>query len=369
LDVSFNYPGGTTLQYHSSNAVSQALIAEGGWDFVVLQEQSQLPSFPLQDVESDCFPYAALLNEQILEANPCAETMYYMTWGRENGDAGNCDFWPPVCTYEGMDDLLKERYLAMAEMNDGVVAPVGAVRRFIRENFPDIQLYAGDGSHPSMVGSYVAAVCFYTCIFRRDPQLITMDYGIDDSEETIVKQVVHDLVYNAQSDWYITAYDPIASMEIENSSGSTFVFTNTSLNADEFIFYNSTIGTSEPLESPSIEITFPELPEYDVCLTAIKCDLESTVCYHFVNGVLTTKEMNSPSFVIYPNPTSDVLNVDVGNWDDNFQMRIIDGAGKSILNGTFKNRTSLDISGYAQGFYFVEIKFGNQVSRTKLAKN
>ena len=50
-----------------------------------------------------------------------------MTWGRENGDQSNCQSWPPVCTYEGMDDLLRERYMIMANDNNALVAPVGAV--------------------------------------------------------------------------------------------------------------------------------------------------------------------------------------------------------------------------------------------------
>jgi hypothetical protein len=30
-----------------------------------------------------------------------------MTWGRENGDAQNCEFVPWVCTYEGMADAIR----------------------------------------------------------------------------------------------------------------------------------------------------------------------------------------------------------------------------------------------------------------------
>lgn len=42
-----NTPGGYTLQGHSTNATSLAKIAVGNWDYVVLQEQSQNPSFPI----------------------------------------------------------------------------------------------------------------------------------------------------------------------------------------------------------------------------------------------------------------------------------------------------------------------------------
>ena len=80
----------------------------------------------------------------------------------------NCPNWPPVCTYEGMDDLLHERYLMMANQNEALVSPVGAVWRHIRDSNYDFELYSPDGSHPSTLGSYIAGVCFYTTLhFKR----------------------------------------------------------------------------------------------------------------------------------------------------------------------------------------------------------
>lgn len=71
-----NTPGGYTLQQHSTNATTLAMISTGAWDFVVLQEQSQLPSFPIEQVEVEVFPYAALLDSLISQANPCTETVF-----------------------------------------------------------------------------------------------------------------------------------------------------------------------------------------------------------------------------------------------------------------------------------------------------
>ena len=110
MEIASSTPGGTTFQMHTTNATTQSLINQGNWDYVVLQEQSQLPSFPDAQVAAECFPYAAQLNDQILSIDSCTETVFYMTWGRQNGDSGNCASWPPVCTYEGMDSLLNLRY-------------------------------------------------------------------------------------------------------------------------------------------------------------------------------------------------------------------------------------------------------------------
>lgn len=206
-ETSSNTPGGTTFQAHAQNANSLNLIQQGDWDFVVLQEQSQIPSFPISQVETECFPFAQALNDQIIEFNACAETVFYMTWGRENGDAQNCPNWPPVCTYEGMDDLLAERYMTMAEDNEGIVSPVGALWRQLRTNHPEINLYASDGSHPSAVGSYAAAVAFFTTIFRHDPTAITFNFNLDEQITTIIKEEAKTLIYDQQAQWFIGTYD------------------------------------------------------------------------------------------------------------------------------------------------------------------
>lgn len=168
VEIGQNTPGGYSLQGHLSNATSLNLIEQGNWDFVVLQEQSQKPAFPLPQVEADFYPSAAGLVDLIREANPCAIPLFYMTWGRENGDASNCEAWPPVCTYEGMQDLLTERYLAATADNEAACAPVGVVWREIFTS-TGIDLYASDGSHPSAAGSYLAASTIFTAIFAEDP--------------------------------------------------------------------------------------------------------------------------------------------------------------------------------------------------------
>ena len=77
-----NTPGGHTLEGHFGNVTSTGKIAQGTWDFVVLQEQSQRPSFPDEQVEVEVFPFARKLDSLINISNPCTETMFYMTWGK-----------------------------------------------------------------------------------------------------------------------------------------------------------------------------------------------------------------------------------------------------------------------------------------------
>ena len=234
MEVASSTPGGTTFQMHTTNTTSQSLINQGNWDYVVLQEQSQLPSFPDGQVAAECFPFAAQLNDQILAADSCTETVFYMTWGRQNGDASNCASWPPVCTYEGMDSLLNLRYRQMAIDNQAILSPVGALWKYIRTTYPEINLYSTDGSHPSLEGSYAAACSMIAVMLRTDPYLITYTSTLDPVVAEKIKLAAQEVVFNNLMEWHVGEYDPAVlvntasnglTLQLDNQSVSSWNFT------------------------------------------------------------------------------------------------------------------------------------------------
>ncbi len=200
LEYESNTPGGCTFQQHCTNR-SMSLIQQGGWDVVVLQEQSQLPSFPQSQVEVEVFPYAQQLVNAVYENSPDGEAMFYMTWGRKNGDDRNAPYFPVLGTYEGMDSMLYERYMYMAREYDASVCPVGRVWRYLRANSPEIELYQPDDSHPSLAGSYAAACAFYTMIFHRSPQFISYQPEIDERTAATIREAVQQVVFDTLSFW------------------------------------------------------------------------------------------------------------------------------------------------------------------------
>jgi hypothetical protein len=157
-----------------------------------------------------------------------------MTWGRQNGDAGNCAFWPPVCTYEGMDSLLNLRYRQMAIANNAIISPVGALWNYIRNTYPEINLYSADGSHPSLEGSYAAACSMIAVMLRTDPYLITYSSTLDPIVAEKIKLAAQAVVFNNLMEWHVGEYDPAVSistssaglyLQIENQSATGWNFT------------------------------------------------------------------------------------------------------------------------------------------------
>jgi hypothetical protein len=157
--------GGYTFQNHTNDPLTYTKINSKPWDYVVLQGQSQEPSFPTSQVVTQTIPFALQLTDSIYENRYCSQPMYYMTWGREVGDPQ----WDSINTFYKMNDRLRSAYLRMTDSSEASVSPVGSAWRYIRDNYPMIQLYSGDGSHPNVAGSYLTAATFYASLFRKTP--------------------------------------------------------------------------------------------------------------------------------------------------------------------------------------------------------
>ena len=64
-----------------------------------------------------------------------------------------------------MQERIKTTYLEMTYRNNATCAPVGMAWQRVREERPDYQLYNQDLSHPSSLGTYLAANVIYTTLF------------------------------------------------------------------------------------------------------------------------------------------------------------------------------------------------------------
>ncbi len=361
LEFDSNTPGGYTLQGHSTNTTSLTKIVAGNWDYVILQEQSQRPAFPIAQVEAQVFPYATQLDALIHEASPCAETMFYMTWGRKNGDASNCDNFPPLCTYEGMDDLLRERYVIMAEDNNALVSPVGAVWRYIREMHPEIELYNADESHPSLAGSYAAACTFYATIFERDPSLITTNFSLSAADAENIRAAAKAIVFDNLSDWFIGAYDPSANFNF-SADLADLNFENTSTNATSYS-WDFGDGTSSDEENPNH--TYAEPGIYTITLEATDCGESSTITQEIEVSLVGVAENDSSQLEVYPNPVIDNLNIRMKSID---AIRLIDAAGKSVAIQISASQEfhQIDCSKFSRGIYVLLIEAEGKTYSRKL---
>ena len=272
INYDSNTPGGYTYEGHSTNATSLAKISQGNWDFVVLQEQSQKPSFPPSQVATEVYPYAQILVDSIKSTNACAEALFYMTWGRKNGDAGNCASYPPLCTYDGMQGRLRESYMEMSVDNDCSVSPVGAAWKYVRDNYSTIELYSADESHPSINGSYLAACVHYASIYRESPVGASFISTVTPIDAAILQEAAELVVLDSLSTWRIGHNDVVASFTSNTVSGST-AFSENGTNGSTYS-WDLDDGSTET--AASFSYTYSDDGTYNVELIATNgCDSDT----------------------------------------------------------------------------------------------
>jgi hypothetical protein len=354
-------PGGYTFQSHTTNSTTLSKIASGGWDYVVLQEQSQLPSFPISQVEVEVFPFAQRLDSLIHSSNPCAKTAFYMTWGRKNGDASNCPFLPILCTYTGMDSLLNLRYRMMAESNMAELAPVGAVWRYLQENRPSLNLYQSDESHPSLAGSYAAACTFYSLFFRKDPTLISVDAGLPASDAEAIRLAAKTIVYSDLERWHIGEYDPKADFGYSISESNTVYFSDNSTNKETQLWKFGDGNSSAELNPTHI---YANPGTYEVSLIVGSCGFQDSLKKTISISPLAnaeTRQNTDSKLSIYPNPSSSTIKFDF-HFIQSITYRLIDLRGVEVQTGVINpTEHKIDISSISTGIYILQLSENNQL--------
>jgi Domain of unknown function (DUF4886) len=157
VDIQSVTGGGLSLENHWNTPSTQSMISDNDWDYVFLQDQSQMP---VLDPENS-IQYGMFLDWIIDEIG--AQTGFFMTWAREYD--------------QGMINGLDSVYTLMGERYDAVVAPVGLAFQKSLIQDPDLTLHITDGSHPNVHGTYLALCVFYSTIWHHTP--VGLEYRND----------------------------------------------------------------------------------------------------------------------------------------------------------------------------------------------
>ena len=141
--------GGASLRMHWNKGEARAAIEQGGYDWVVLQEQSTLP-----------VKNAARMHENIRSFSEVivasgAKTALYLTWARQNApDAQRA---------------ITDAYMTIGAELGATIVPVGVAWASVLGTPGHPALHDRDGSHPSPAGSYLAACVFLAVLFGETP--------------------------------------------------------------------------------------------------------------------------------------------------------------------------------------------------------
>lgn len=364
LTYDSNTPGGYTLDDHWNSLTSQYKINQQPWDYVVLQAQSQEPSLDSAFVANWVFPYAEGLDSLIHLNDTCTQTVFYMTWGRKNGDAQNCAAYPPVCTYQGMQDKLRDRYLQMGHDNGAVIAPCGEAWRDAIAATPAFDLYSPDESHPSLHGSYLNACVFYATIYRRSPVGLPYTAGLTTADAQFLQQIAASCVLDSMVLWNTEVYYDDAAFDSTFITGTTYLFSSTVAATN----HQWNFGSGFVAGNANEVYTFPGNGTYVVTHVTDNGCLTDTSTQIVVFGPAGVWNCIPKRNIAGPVPADVWISVhNPFNATESCTVEIYDAAGKlentsTATGGTF----TLSTSELADGFYTVRIIQNGEVATQKI---
>ena len=166
--------GGASLRQHLNAGKALDEIASGGYDTVVLQEQSTLPIKSPDRFRESARDFGAAITAA------GARTAFYLTWARRNAPE--------------TQRALTDAYGAAAVELGATLVPVGMIwERFLAEH-DEPALHDADNSHPALAGSYLAACVFLIALLDEDPVGIdTPVKGLDNKTAALLQQSAWDI--------------------------------------------------------------------------------------------------------------------------------------------------------------------------------
>jgi hypothetical protein len=165
--------GGASLRQHLNAGKALDAIATGGFDVVVLQEQSTLPVKSPARMRESVRDFDAAIKES------GARTALYLTWARRNAPESQ--------------QALTSAYAGSAAELGATLVPVGPVwERFLSLHDQPV-LHDKDNSHPALAGSYLAACVFLIALLEQDPVGIDVPVkGLDADTAALLRQSAWD---------------------------------------------------------------------------------------------------------------------------------------------------------------------------------
>jgi hypothetical protein len=166
--------GGYALEDHWVDQWPRDVVAEGGWDVVVLQQgPSSLPE------NRDHLVYWSKIWADLIREQGGVPALYMV--------------WPDRSRVRYFDEVSLS-YRTAAEAVDGLLFAVGDAWQEAWQRDETLPLYDTDDLHPSPMGTYLAALTIYRGLTNRDAPSITV-FGVGTVEDAIL----HDAAREAQA--------------------------------------------------------------------------------------------------------------------------------------------------------------------------
>ena len=205
VHIKMSAPGGYDFERHVTLQTTLDALDSSDWDYIILQESGWRTALPQDRLNTQVFPFAKELKKIISEKQPLAKLILYMTNGYTKGvgsfNTSWCEDEPLVCSYDGMQNRIRDTYVTLSKTMNAEIAPAGMVWKSLIEKKSNIPLFDPDGIHPSLNGSYVHALTIYSLVRRKELKNIFVPTGISNDDAILIQDAVVDMVFQCTPNW------------------------------------------------------------------------------------------------------------------------------------------------------------------------
>jgi PKD repeat protein len=261
-----------------------------------------------------------------------------------------------------MNVRLRNAYVRIADSTQSSVAPVGIAWKYVRDNYPTINLYQGDGSHPSAEGTYLAACTFYASVFRKSPVGASYLFGLDPTVAANLQNAAALSVLDSLNTWHLRPKEDITIADfhfVQNSNSVQFLNDSWRAVSYEWDFGDLNTGIQEDMSH-----AYSANGTYTVRLVAMS-DCGNDTVYQDVtitslgieeqfNSQFKLKTLADGKFELAATfPIQNVLLVDLMGREIDLSKRVTKESEKTIM---------LELGDLNEGVYFLQSQTaGNRV--------
>ena len=98
-------------------------------------------------------------------------------------------------------------------------------------------------------------------------------------------------------------------------------------------------------------------------------DTSEFLIVRYDNDLVSTSQKELVEFNVFPNPAENQLTIELVNSSSDYQLDIIDLAGRSVYSTTLKQSGSINVSALARGTYFVRLNSDSETGVTRFIKD
>lgn len=345
-------PGGTGFVNHVNDANVYNLFESEVWDYVVLQPgtaESAGVSWPINTT----IERGQKLVDSIKKYSPCAKIfLYEIPYGIKA--TNNV---PDYNDYFAIQTIIKDSITKLANGLNVPIVPAGECARNHFINQQDLLLHNSyNDVHPNLNGSYLVACAMFSAIFQE--QLFSSNFlgGVSQQNADYFQNIADNIVLPNREEWLLNEFTlhsefdyVLNGLEIQlNNLSTNFISLNWNINNE---FFSTDDSPSFTFDSPGLKT---------ISLTTF-----DGICYGTFELIINVELLNNPSFnsydiELFPNPTSDFLNIKFKFKGDE-EVYIFDLNGKFLIQNTFIEDNKINVSSLTSGIYYLLIKRYNEI--------